>query len=399
MNEETQGGTTQSPPHPDQSGGPRVSRDEIRDLGRLRRTRHDKYVAGVAGGLARHLDIDPVILRVAFVVLTFFGGAGALAYAACWLLVPEDGNDEATVRLDVRSRSLALLGVGVLAALLIVGDAFGNGPGGWLVWPLLLIGLISWPFLARKERNDRDDRPATPAAPTGTATPTAGGSVGGTDAGGPMPQPTFRDDRPRNPLKRGPVLFWFVLPLTLLALGTLGIVDAAGVAVSDAAYPALALGIIAAGLLIGAFVGRAGGLIALGLIAAVALGGATITDRWDGTSIHAMPATAADVDASFDMAAGEIVLDLTEVEDLEDLDGRTLRFDGGAGRIEVRVPEEGLDTTVDLEIAGGGEIRAFGRRNNGWNPSLRSAHDGGADVPTLHVDADLFFGEIEVVTR
>ena len=39
-------------------------------------------VAGVAGGLARHLDIDPVILRVAFVVLTFFGGVGLLLYVA-----------------------------------------------------------------------------------------------------------------------------------------------------------------------------------------------------------------------------------------------------------------------------------------------------------------------------
>ena len=38
---------------------PRVTRDEIRDLGRLRRSRHDRKIAGVAGGLARHLDIDP----------------------------------------------------------------------------------------------------------------------------------------------------------------------------------------------------------------------------------------------------------------------------------------------------------------------------------------------------
>ena len=65
--------------------GPRVTRDEVRDLGRLRRSRTDRKVAGVAGGLARHLDIDPVILRVAFVVLVFFGGAGLILYAA-WVL-------------------------------------------------------------------------------------------------------------------------------------------------------------------------------------------------------------------------------------------------------------------------------------------------------------------------
>ncbi|HET9423669.1 MAG TPA: PspC domain-containing protein, partial [Nocardioides sp.] len=91
---------TQNPPeapaeHPSDPGGhagpddgPRVTRDEVRDLGRLRRSRHDRKIAGVAGGLARHLDVDPIILRVALVVLIFFGGAGLLIYGAGWLLVP-----------------------------------------------------------------------------------------------------------------------------------------------------------------------------------------------------------------------------------------------------------------------------------------------------------------------
>ena len=89
--------TTTPPDAPADPAGPVPARtrpphhgDEIRDLGRLRRSVDDSKVAGVAGGLARHLDIDPVILRVAFVVLTFFGGAGLIVYGACWLLVPED---------------------------------------------------------------------------------------------------------------------------------------------------------------------------------------------------------------------------------------------------------------------------------------------------------------------
>src|SRR5680860_1878941 len=72
-------------------GGPRVTRDEVRDLGRLRRTTGDRKVAGVAGGLARHLDIDPLILRVGFVVLAFFGGAGLILYAAGWAPAPAPG--------------------------------------------------------------------------------------------------------------------------------------------------------------------------------------------------------------------------------------------------------------------------------------------------------------------
>ena len=79
--------------HAGPDGGPRVTRDEIRDLGRLRRSRDDRKIAGVAGGLARHLDIDPIIVRVALVVLIFFGGAGLLIYGAGWLLVPEEGTE------------------------------------------------------------------------------------------------------------------------------------------------------------------------------------------------------------------------------------------------------------------------------------------------------------------
>ncbi|MGZ4450029.1 MAG: PspC domain-containing protein, partial [Nocardioides sp.] len=55
-------------PAPDATG-PRVSRDDVRDLSRLRRSVDDRKIAGVAGGLARHLDVDPLVLRVTFVVL------------------------------------------------------------------------------------------------------------------------------------------------------------------------------------------------------------------------------------------------------------------------------------------------------------------------------------------
>ena len=66
---------------------------------------------------------------------------------------------------------------------------------------------------------------------------------------------------PRDPRKRGPLLFWFTLALIALAEGTLGILDLAGAPIIDSAYPALALGITAVMLLVGAFYGRAGGLI------------------------------------------------------------------------------------------------------------------------------------------
>ena len=87
----------EAPPPVDGDQGPRVTRDQVRDLGRLRRSVRDRKVAGVAGGLGRHLDIDPVILRVAIVVLVFFGGASGgvdvMAPACCVAALRTIGDD------------------------------------------------------------------------------------------------------------------------------------------------------------------------------------------------------------------------------------------------------------------------------------------------------------------
>jgi phage shock protein C len=57
---------------------------------RLTRSHSDKFVGGVAGGLAEYFDIDPVIVRVAFAVSTLFSGAGLIAYAVMCAVLPRD---------------------------------------------------------------------------------------------------------------------------------------------------------------------------------------------------------------------------------------------------------------------------------------------------------------------
>jgi phage shock protein PspC (stress-responsive transcriptional regulator) len=47
-------------------------------------------IAGVSAGLARYLDVDPVVVRVGFALLTVMSGAGLLAYLACWILMPNE---------------------------------------------------------------------------------------------------------------------------------------------------------------------------------------------------------------------------------------------------------------------------------------------------------------------
>jgi phage shock protein C len=56
---------------------------------RLYRSNTHKVIGGVAGGLGDYLDIDPVLIRIAFVVALFFGGVGLLAYVIAWIIIPE----------------------------------------------------------------------------------------------------------------------------------------------------------------------------------------------------------------------------------------------------------------------------------------------------------------------
>lgn len=62
---------------------------EARAPRRLRRSRVERKIAGVCGGLGEFVDIDPVLFRVLFVVLAFMGGAGILLYLAFWLAMPD----------------------------------------------------------------------------------------------------------------------------------------------------------------------------------------------------------------------------------------------------------------------------------------------------------------------
>src|SRR5436190_21134310 len=61
---------------------------------RLDRSRSDRMVAGVAGGLARYFDIHPAVYRVGFVVLTVLGGAGIVIYLALALVMPDEGKGD-----------------------------------------------------------------------------------------------------------------------------------------------------------------------------------------------------------------------------------------------------------------------------------------------------------------
>lgn len=397
------GSMTTTPPEapagPGPQEGPRTTRDEVRDLGRLRRSTTDRKIAGVAGGLGRHLDVDPLLLRVVLVVLVFFGGAGLMIYGACWLLVPEDDGSEPAFHLDERTRTVALVVVGVLAAAALVGDSWGfiGFP-----WPVAIIGAIVLWALTRNRQPPKSD-PTVPPVPPGPPGPQQGyaGPPTAPYAAGYAPNynvpPAWVPPVRRDPRKQGPILFWFTLALVVLGEGVLGTLDLAGAPVADPAYPALALGIVAAMLVLGAFYGRAGGLIALGLVAALGLAGATAAHEVDGGAVTERPVLAADLNPSYRVGAGELVIDLTDVTDLPALDGRTLELDVSVGSIRVLVPED-LAVRVDAAAHGPGSIELFGQSRDGIDTTFEDTFDPrpGDDLPLLTIDAEVNLGEIEV---
>ena len=54
----------------------------------LRRSKTDKMIAGICGGLGKYSGLDPTILRLVFVLLMIFAGTGLLAYLIMWLVIP-----------------------------------------------------------------------------------------------------------------------------------------------------------------------------------------------------------------------------------------------------------------------------------------------------------------------
>jgi phage shock protein C len=56
---------------------------------KLYRSRTERMVAGVCGGLAEYFSVDTTVIRVLFLVLTLFGGSGLVVYVVMWILVPD----------------------------------------------------------------------------------------------------------------------------------------------------------------------------------------------------------------------------------------------------------------------------------------------------------------------
>jgi phage shock protein PspC (stress-responsive transcriptional regulator) len=150
MNDEDK--TPRPEPEPEEPGTAETEemRDRTREVGpspppavepgrrRFLRSKDDRVLAGVAGGLGGYFNIDPIIIRIAFAVSVLFGGLGVIAYLAVAIFVPADdgaGNpvpssrsrDVFRVVAAVALIALAFGGFGLLTALAFVATGLGFG--------------------------------------------------------------------------------------------------------------------------------------------------------------------------------------------------------------------------------------------------------------------------------
>jgi phage shock protein PspC (stress-responsive transcriptional regulator) len=133
---------------------------------RLERSRSDRMLAGVSGGLARYFDMHPAFYRVGFVVLTLIGGAGILIYLAAALVIPDEGHQESiaeSVLRERRDRPWPLIGLGLVAVAAVVLLARASfWPHGDAAWVLLLLAGATILWLTRR-------KPSAPEPPEPSA--------------------------------------------------------------------------------------------------------------------------------------------------------------------------------------------------------------------------------------
>ncbi len=138
----------------------------------LHRSRSDRMLAGVCGGLGEYFNVNPVFYRVGFVILTLLGGAGILVYGACALVIPGAGERE-SIASDVlrnhRQRPIAVVGLLLVVAAgvaLLSHLSFHFHSNGF--WALVLIvgAVLIW----GQRRPHETEPPATTTDDAGATT-------------------------------------------------------------------------------------------------------------------------------------------------------------------------------------------------------------------------------------
>jgi phage shock protein PspC (stress-responsive transcriptional regulator) len=393
-------------------------------LNTLRRSRSDRKLLGVAGGLGRYAGIDPLIFRILFVVLAIFGGSGLLLYALGWLLVPEDGEELSEAQRLFGGRTsgsklgTVVAGVVVLIlGLVLMGSLLDTGPGLGGLGAAVIVAVIVLLVARAGPRTELGQPQQQPYGPVPPPEPGAYGQTPGTAyaVGPPVtttaplpppylpppPPPVAYVPPPPKPPKQRSILGRATVSVALIVVGLLIAWNAASDDdVSAVAILASALAVVAAGLLVGAFRGRARGLIVLGILLSIATSATAVADDHlvGGTGERDWaPRTVGQAEArDYRLGIGEGRLDLTRLPSGSDAD---VVAKVGIGHLQITVPRDAR-VVVDGHVAAG-VMQVTGSptiedddidRVVTIDPAAGSAATG----TEIEIDAEVGFGNLEV---
>jgi len=447
----------------------------------IRRSATGAKLAGLCGGVAKHWGVDPLLVRVGWILLALSGGIGLVLYLAGWLLIPVEGRDRAPVD-DLFGESVRRWPKELWITLVVIASLAMFTIFGWLspfnIGPAIVIAVI-WYFGFYKGRHDKrsstaqistvdtSSRPEEPAQPqfiqhAGPPSPfteaaaawqrrieehtrqvaAADRAVATPPETWPGPPPASQSQQPPSapstslpqpssdppaaehtaflaepdpvglyveppasvPIKlsdmrsakRLRLISLIVLGLTLSGLG---IAQALGVAIPLAGYLAAALLVIGLTLVAATWLGKARGLLPLGIVLAIVVviitaAGPALRVPVAASSSYAYT-NLADLPAAGDSEDfGELSVDLSQLAMTSDA---TYSAHVDLGRLEITVPKDAnvlINFTADL-----GEVRAYGVEVRGGSDLSGQIPDPRPAQPrqhTLRLDLSVDAGNIEV---
>lgn len=365
----------------------------------LRRRTSDRVLGGVAGGLGDYFNVDPLLIRIAFVGLMIFGGAGLVLYLVAWLLMPAEGQDMSSAeallrRIGLTPQRVAWIAVVIFALFIFSTFPIGgplDGSGNLYIGPLpgmdplvfWAVGVIVVGYLLIRRR---ETAPATAGVAAAPAAEPAVSTITAQPAAPVVKAPP----RPRSPLA------WYVVAVLLLAIGLLALVSqVAEVAVSPGQFFGVALAVLGIGLVVGAWWGRARILILLSLLLLpLAVAATFITAPLEGGVgvPRFTPANTLELREEYRLMGGTLTLDLTDLR----IGAQPVHIAASVaiGQLVIILPH---NASVDLRArVGAGQVTFFDTYDAGTSLDDRYVRHY-VDGPTYVLDLQGGIGDVLVI--
>lgn len=373
-------------------------------------------IGGVASGFAGYFNVDPVITRLLWMV-ALFSGIGFPAYLVCWLVIPKakvwppPGYGGVAAGAMPPNQTALISGFVILGLVAVIGTGV-DGLGQYLL-PAALVGIGVYLLSQRGEPAAAGaldaGAPGAGGPAAGAGDPAAGGVAGVASTELASWQRSSGSARP----ERTGLVTPTVLSLLAIGAGVIAALHAADlVHLSVGTLAAGGLVVVGGGLLASLWLGRARGLVPLGLILVCVMLVAPSVESWAstaskahvevrdlmkgspnegaGTVSHA-PRTLEELQPHYDLGVGDLTLDLSALDFSQDV--REVSVNLGIGEVLVLVSQ---DAPVEVRgEVGIGEARALGNSKEGLGASLRTdAAPPGSGKLVLNVNVAI--GEAEV---